>query len=178
MQDFIECVSGPSSLYGLQPATLDSLVLSLLPSLMHGYESPREPSASHEHLKDSSVMDESLKKPSAINSNPELKVLLMQEMLQNLRHCAGFHIPPVSILRKSCHSSVLTTCLSPLQCCVDELPLDTECIFELVLSDPKFDGLLSNLSNSEALQVVTEAMRELYNAPAPQVFEEELCLIL
>ena len=138
--------------------------------MTHGYESPREHSVSHEHLKE----------PSAIDSNPELKVLLMQEMLQNLRHCAGFHIPPVSISRQICHSSVMTTCLSPLQCCVDdELHLDTDCIFELVLSDPKFDGLLSNLSNSGALQVVTEAMRELYNAPAPQVLmQEELCLIL
>ena len=148
--------------------------------MTHGYEFPREHSVSHEHLKDSSVMDESLKKPSTIDSNPELKVLLMQELLQNLRHCAGFHIPPVSISRQICHSSVMTTCLSPLQCCVDdELCLDTDCIFELVLSDPKFDGLLSNLSNSVALQVVTEAMRGLYNAPAPQVLmQEELCLIL
>ena len=71
MQDFIECISGPSSLYGLQPETLDSLVLSLLPSMTHGYESPREHSVSHEHLKDSSVMDESL---STIDSNPEPKV--------------------------------------------------------------------------------------------------------
>ena len=73
----------------------------------------------------------------------------------------------------------MTTCLSSLQCCVEELHLDTDCIFELVLNDPKFEGLLPNLSNSEALQVVTEAMEEIYNAPAPQVsMQKELCLIL
>ena len=97
MQDFIECVSGPSSLYGLQSETLDSLVLSLLPSLTHSYESLREPAVSHKHRKDPSMVDKSLKKPGQTDSNFELKVLLMQEMLRNLRHCAGFNIPPVSI---------------------------------------------------------------------------------
>ena len=44
-------------------------------------------------------MDKSLKKPNQTDSNFELKVMLMQEMLRNLRHCAGFNIPPVSISR-------------------------------------------------------------------------------
>ena len=99
MQDFIECVSGPSSLYGLQPETLDSLVLSLLSSLTHSYESLREPVVSYQHQKDPCMMDKSLKKPNQTDGNFELKVLLMQEMLWNLRHCAGFSIPPVSISR-------------------------------------------------------------------------------
>ena len=73
----------------------------------------------------------------------------------------------------------MTTCLPPLQCCVDELHLDTYCIFELVLNDPKFEGLLPSLSNSEALQVMTEAMGEVYNAPAPQVLmQKDLCLVI
>lgn len=76
VKEFIDCISGHSSLYGLQQETLDSLVLMLLPPLTHKYESLGEPS----------VMDSSL----------DLKVLLMQELLQNLRHCAGFYIPPVS----------------------------------------------------------------------------------
>ena len=76
VQDFIHLISGSSSLYGLQPETLDSLVLSMLPPLTHSYEPLNEPR----------VMD----------SNLDLKVLMMQELLQNLRHCAGFHIPPVS----------------------------------------------------------------------------------
>ena len=37
VQAFIECIFGPSSLYGLQLETLDSLVLSLLPPLTHSY---------------------------------------------------------------------------------------------------------------------------------------------
>ena len=60
----------------MQPETLDSLVLSLLPTLTHSYES--------------------LGEPSVTDSGIDMKVLLMQELLQNLRHCAGFHIPPVS----------------------------------------------------------------------------------
>lgn len=76
VQDFINCLAGPCSLYGLQAETLDSLVLSLLPTLTHSYES--------------------LGEPSVTDSGIDMKVLLMQELLQNLRHCAGFHIPPVS----------------------------------------------------------------------------------
>ena len=76
VQDFIDRLSGPSSLYGLQPETLDSLVLSLLPTLTHSYDC--------------------LGEPSVTDSGINLKVLLMQELLQNLRHCAGLHIPPVS----------------------------------------------------------------------------------
>ena len=73
----------------------------------------------------------------------------------------------------------MTTCLPSLQCCVDELHLDTDCIFELVLNDPKFEGLLPSLSNSEALQVMTEVMGEIYNAPAPQVLmQKKLYLVL
>lgn len=82
MKDFIQCVSGGSSLYGLQPDTLESLVLTLLPPLGHKYETLGEPS-----LDDSSV---------------DIKVYLIQELLQSLRHCAGFHIPPVSLMTSYC----------------------------------------------------------------------------
>lgn len=79
VQDFIDLISGPSSLYGLQPETLDSLVLSLLPPLTHSYKP--------------------LKEPRVINDSLDLKVLLMQELLQDLCLCAGFHIPLVSTTR-------------------------------------------------------------------------------
>ena len=81
VQDFLDCISGPSSLYGLQPETLDSLVLSVLPPLTHSYEAFGE--------------------PSPIDDSLELKVLLMQELLQNLRHFARLHIPPVSDSRRA-----------------------------------------------------------------------------
>ena len=59
--------------------------------------------------------------------------------------------------------------LFSLQYSLDELHLDTESLFELVISDPQFEGLLPNLSHSAAVQAVAEAMRVLHNAPAPQV---------
>ena len=89
MQDFIKRISGPSSLYGLKGETLDSLVLSLLPPLIHRYEPLKNPSAMHESLEDSRVID----------TSNNLKVLLMKELLQSLRLCAGFNIPPVSTTR-------------------------------------------------------------------------------
>ena len=76
VQDFIQRISNSSSLYGLQSETLDSLVLSLLPPLTHSYEY--------------------IKVPVAMDNSLDLKVLLMQELLKNLRHCAGLQIPPVS----------------------------------------------------------------------------------
>ena len=75
-KDFIKCVSGSSSLYGLQSDTLESLVLTLLPPLGHNYRT--------------------LGEPSVVDSTVDVRVYLVQELLQSLRHCAGFHIPPVS----------------------------------------------------------------------------------
>ena len=76
-KDFIKCVSGSSSLYGLKSDTLESLVLTLLPPLGHKYIT--------------------LGEPSVVDSTVDVRVYLVQELLQSLRHCAGFHIPPVSI---------------------------------------------------------------------------------
>lgn len=78
VKDFIDHILGPSSLYGLQKElTLDSLVLSLLPSMTHSYE----------QLEDSRLIDEGL----------DLKLFLVQELMLSLNHCAGFHIiSPVS----------------------------------------------------------------------------------
>ena len=50
--------------------------------------------SSVEHFKEPSVLEEP---PNMMDGGLDLKVLLMKELLQNLRHCAGFHIPPVSI---------------------------------------------------------------------------------
>ena len=75
-RSFIQCVSGSSSLYGLQSDTLESLVLTLLPPLGHKYKT--------------------LGDPSIVDSSVDVKIYLVQELLQSLRHCAGFHIPPVS----------------------------------------------------------------------------------
>ena len=63
----------------------------------------------------------------------------------------------------------MTTRLPPLQYSIDELQLDTHCLFDLVLMDSEFEGLLSNLSHSAAMQAVAEAMGVLHSAPAPQV---------
>ena len=79
VQDFIDRITNHTSFYGFQPETLPSLVLSLLPPQMHNYEP----------LKDSSV----------VNSGLDIKVLLIQELVWNLRRCAGFHISPVSTTR-------------------------------------------------------------------------------
>lgn len=69
-------MSDSSSLYGLQTDTLESLVLTLLPPLEHKYKT--------------------LGEPSVVDATLDIKVYIIQELLQSLRHCAGFHIPPVS----------------------------------------------------------------------------------
>ena len=56
-----------------------------------------------------------------------------------------------------------------LQYSLDELHLDSDSLFKLVLSDPQFEGLLPNLSHVAATQAMAEAMSVLHTAPAPQV---------
>ena len=56
---------------------------------------------------------------------------------------------------------------SLLQYSIEELHLDTDCLFGLVLSDPEFEGLLPGLTHYAAQQAVAEAMRVLYTALAP-----------
>ena len=71
-----------------------------------------------------------------------------------------------------CHHYLMTEKLSPyppLQCTSDELHLDTDCLFDMVLCDPEFEGLFPNLSHSSAVEAVVKTMDVLHNAPAPQV---------
>ena len=56
-----------------------------------------------------------------------------------------------------------------LQYSLDELHRDTDSLFDLVLCDQQFEGLLPSLSHSSAVQAMAEAMRVLHSAPAPQV---------
>ena len=87
VQDFIDRISGASSLYGLGSETLNSLILSLVSPMKTSYES----------LEDG--MDSVFKKPSVMDNSGDLQVLLMEELLQSLYHSAGFHILPVSTTR-------------------------------------------------------------------------------
>lgn len=48
-----------------------------------------------------------------------------------------------------------------------ELKIDTEHVFRLITCDPKFEGLLMNLTHQEAVQAVAEAFSLLHSAPGP-----------
>ena len=143
VQDFIDRISGPSSLYGLRSETLNSMVLSLVSPLTTSYESLKEPSVNTESLnmcsmtvqpskeptvtvqppKEPTVTVQPSKKPTVTVQPPkeptvtvqpskepivtvqppkeptvtDLKVLLMEELLQSLKRY--FHILPVSTTR-------------------------------------------------------------------------------
>lgn len=75
VEEFICGVYGWKSLYGLQPETLDSLILDFLPPLSHTYQ----------ELGDDSMVDDT----------QEVSIYLVQEILNALRNNAGFHIPKV-----------------------------------------------------------------------------------
>ena len=81
VNEFLCGVYGCKSLYGLQPETLDSLILDFLPPLGHAYK----------ELGEASVVDDS----------QEVPVYLVQEILNALRVNAGFHIPKVRTLTPS-----------------------------------------------------------------------------
>lgn len=81
VQQFLNHISGVNCLYGLQKKeTLDSLVLSVLPPNDHTFQS--------------------FDNPSIVDSDEDVKVFCMKELLQALRHSAGFQIPIVSIRHK------------------------------------------------------------------------------
>ena len=46
--------------------------------------------------------------------------------------------------------------------------MDTAHVFSLIRCDPKFEGLLQNLTHQEAMQAVSEAFNLLHTAPGPQ----------
>jgi hypothetical protein len=46
--------------------------------------------------------------------------------------------------------------------------MDTAHVFNLIVCDPKFEGVLQNLTHQDAMQAVTEAFNLLYSAPGPQ----------
>lgn len=48
-----------------------------------------------------------------------------------------------------------------------ELEPDTFHVFELILTDKKFEGILQSLTHTQAMQAVVEAFNILYTAPAP-----------
>ena len=55
---------------------------------------------------------------------------------------------------------------------MNEQTSDAEHMFHLIKSDPKFDGLLQNLTHIEAMQAIVEAFNLLHSAPSPDHLEE------
>lgn len=76
VNDFICQVLGYQSLYGLQPETLDSLILDLFPPLNHTYQE--------------------LGEDSVVDTEQEVPIYLLKEIFNALRNNVGFNIPRVS----------------------------------------------------------------------------------
>ena len=75
--EFLECVGGPLSIYGLQPDTVSSLLITLLPPLENEYKS-------HYQL------------PGIETPSTDVRVRILEMLLQVLKENAGFQIPAVS----------------------------------------------------------------------------------
>ena len=54
-----------------------------------------------------------------------------------------------------------------MQCTVEEFNLDVDAIFDLVLLDPKFEGLIQNITHLSAAEAIQEAMNILHSNIAP-----------
>ena len=82
--EFLECVGGSSSIYGLQPDTVSSLLITLLPPIENDYK-PR------------------YQMPNVETPSTEVKMRVLEMLLQALKENAGFQIPVVSgILSPTC----------------------------------------------------------------------------
>ena len=73
MNDFVGVVEGAASLYGLKKETLDSLLLSILPSYTYKF-----------------------KEVETHDFSDDVRVQLLQETVTALRNSAGFSIPMVT----------------------------------------------------------------------------------
>lgn len=73
--EFVQLLGGPKSVYGYHSDTLNALILSLLPPTGFQYE---------ERFKPSQI------------AFPNMKLYLLESLLQALQDNAGFHIPSVS----------------------------------------------------------------------------------
>ena len=76
--EFITLVGAASSLYGLQPETLDSLLLYMLPATSHRFQ---------EVPADQQIVN-------------NIRLYLLQQLLTALRASAGFCVPVVSVFYK------------------------------------------------------------------------------
>ena len=76
--EFITLVRAASSLYGLQPETLDSLLLYMLPATSHRFQ---------EVPADQQIVN-------------NIRLYLLQQLLTALRASAGFCVPVVSVFYK------------------------------------------------------------------------------
>ena len=84
-EEFVQCVEGPRSLYGFKKeTTLDSLILSILPSHQHKYCAHKSERHSYDPV------------------SADVHLVLMQELLIALRQSAGFHVPVVSSITLFC----------------------------------------------------------------------------
>lgn len=77
-KEFLEYIGGPSSIYGLQKDTANSLMLTLLPPINF------------------TCTYRDQYQPLPVDSSPNLKVWLLETLLNTLRSNAGFQIPHVS----------------------------------------------------------------------------------
>ena len=74
-------MQGNTSLYGFTKETLDSLMLTLLPPIGHKYQLVQD----------------------TVNEEMDIKVLVLQTLVDALRDNAGFHIPKVLLSHMITH---------------------------------------------------------------------------
>ena len=55
-----------------------------------------------------------------------------------------------------------------MQCSLEELTLDAHYVSSIVCADPEFQGLFQTISPQRVVLAVAEAVKKLYEAPAPQ----------
>ena len=96
VNDFVELVRGKESLYGLKRETIDSLLLSMLPTVRHSYQ-PYKP-------KDDPV------------GGYAIGVVCLQKLIQAFRTSAGFHILDVSMLVVYLCNDIFLLVLSVMHC--------------------------------------------------------------
>ena len=148
MQEFVQCIGGPSSIYGFCEDTLDSLLLTVLPV---GSEPPPTTGIKLPLQQPTSV--------DIIENEQEKQTYILQMLTEALRQNFRFHFHNVSHLTfkliiqlNRCYVVLGCFCFHIPQCPAEEMKHDAECLFRLVLSsNPNFVGVM----NTEVQNVET-----------------------
>ena len=128
----------------------------------------------------------SLQQPSVKTTVFDIKVRIVEILLQALRENAGFQLPTVSLLLDNV-ACVINVLQSIFQCSNEEMQLDAQEVMEHILRDSEFAGQVLRMSTESSstetiYMAAMEALEVLYTTKSisevPKEVSANACLMI